>query len=161
MFIIENITDIFLPIWTLWVRCAAWLIQANPIRSVWLILRVLSKKNCGKFKFFCGILNLTILAFRMYAATMTCDMWWWMISVGWYTLYKEDIVHITPTLSDLTLWLILSIAPTMVPIVLTSLWKEFQTTWTELRLISFFARSHSGWNGYLPNYMIYFTDSQN
>ena len=22
MFIIENITDIFLPIWTLWVRCA-------------------------------------------------------------------------------------------------------------------------------------------
>ena len=37
MFIIENITDIFLPIWTLWVRC------------VWLILCVLSKKNYGKF----------------------------------------------------------------------------------------------------------------
>ena len=69
MFIIENITDIFLPIWTLWVRCAVWLIQANPIRSVWLILRVLSKKNCGKFNFFCGILNPTILAFRMYGAT--------------------------------------------------------------------------------------------
>ena len=66
MFIIENITDIFLPIWTLWVRCAVWLIQANPIRSVWLIFRVLSKKNCGKFNFFCGILNPTILAFRMY-----------------------------------------------------------------------------------------------
>ena len=32
-----------------------------------------------------------------------------------------------PTLSDLTLWLILSIAPTMVPIVLTSLWKEFHS----------------------------------
>ena len=70
MFIIENITDIFLPIWTLWVRCAVWLIQANPIRSVWLILRVLSKKICEKFaesSIFCGILNPTILAFRMYA----------------------------------------------------------------------------------------------
>ena len=69
MFIIENITDIFLPIWTLWVRCAVWLIQANPIRSVWLILRVLSKKKCGKFvksSIFCGILNPTILSFRMY-----------------------------------------------------------------------------------------------
>ena len=49
-------------------------IQTNPIRSVWLILRVLSKKKlrkiCGKFNFFCGILNPTILAFRIYVQMM-------------------------------------------------------------------------------------------
>ena len=77
MFIIENITDISLPIWTLWVRCAVWLIQANPIRSVWLILRVPSKKNCGKFKFFCGIVGVQILAFRMYGQKRGADSCSW------------------------------------------------------------------------------------
>ena len=31
------------------------------------------KKNCGKFKFFCGILNPTILAFRMYVDMYVID----------------------------------------------------------------------------------------
>ena len=40
----------------------------------------------------------------------------------------RQILFTSPTmLSELTLWLILSIAPTMVPIVLTSLGKEFHS----------------------------------